>query len=198
LIKKPSFESIPSLFPYAMIACVGRQRTKKRRRRTMSYKNLSQGYMVPDQPHREPIVSPAAIAAAGLASATAALIRPYFDFGTGEAIIGAAFTAMVVTTSSALYKAYLERSRSWSTIILVGMSMGLIVCFLSIGGVSAAELAAGREPSIVGGSLIPDVPDSCNLIDGIIERVRTQSAGFFTAEQVDDVAQRVKGVLGCP
>ncbi len=101
----------------------------------MSNKTLSQRYMVPDQPHREtvpdppsrePIVSPAAIAAAGLASATAAIIRPYFDFGTGEAIIGAAFTAMVVITSSALYKAYLERrGRSWSTIILVGMSMGL-------------------------------------------------------------------------
>ena len=174
----------------------------------MSNKTLSQRYMVPDQPHREtvpdqpsrePIVSPAAIAAAGLASATAAIIRPYFDFGTGEAIIGAVFTAMVVTTSSALYKAFLDRrGRSWSTIILIGMSMGLIVCFLSIGGVSAAELAAGREPSIVGGSPILAVPDSCNLIDGIIERVRTQSAGFFTAEQVDKVALRVKEVLGCP
>ena len=101
-----------------------------------------------DQRQPEGVISLTAIIVAGLASATAAVIRPYFDFGPNEAILGATFTSMVITTSSAIYKCCLERGRRWRSFLLVGILAGLVACFLGIGSVSAAELAAGRTPSI--------------------------------------------------
>ena len=112
----------------------------------MSQHHTGPGTQAQRQP--EGVISLTAIIAAGLASATAAVIRPYFDFGPNEAILGAAFTSMVITTSSAIYKCCLERGRRWRSFLLVGILAGLVACFLGIGSVSAAELAAGRTPSI--------------------------------------------------
>ena len=111
----------------------------------------------PNQRRSEPILSLAAIIAAGLASATAAIIRPYFDFGSYEVVLGAAFTSTVITTTSAIYKCCFERGRRWRAFLLVGLLAGLVVCFLGIASVSAAELAVGKTPSIApeGKEIVP-------------------------------------------
>jgi len=54
----------------------------------------------------EPIINLAAIIAAGLATATAAVVTS--RFGPNGLLIGGAFTAMLTTTSTAIYKAYLN------------------------------------------------------------------------------------------
>jgi len=112
----------------------------------------------PDQPRSEPVLSLAAIIAAGLASATAAIIRPYFDFGSYEVVLGAAFTSVMITTTSAIYKCCFERGRRWRSFLLVGLLAGLVVCLLGIGSVSAAEFfVVGKTPSIAaeGKEIVP-------------------------------------------
>ncbi|HJQ30244.1 MAG TPA: hypothetical protein VJ827_12970 [Rubrobacter sp.] len=54
----------------------------------------------------DPIVNPHQVTAAGLASAGAALITS--RFGVGGTLLGAALTAMIITGSSAILRAYLE------------------------------------------------------------------------------------------
>lgn len=57
-------------------------------------------------PGKQPTVSLSAVVAAGLASATAALMTS--RFGVAGTIIGAALTTMIITGGSAILKAYLE------------------------------------------------------------------------------------------
>ncbi len=56
--------------------------------------------------NKQPLVSLSAVAAAGLASATAAAITS--RFGVAGTLIGAALTTMIITGGSAILKAYLE------------------------------------------------------------------------------------------
>lgn len=128
---------------------------------------MSQRYTAPDEPRREPILSLAAIIAAGLASATAAIIRPFFNFGESNTILGAAFTAIVITTSSAIYKAYLENaesnirsltssvrpSRRRRSVLFMGILAGIAACIIGIVGISSFEkLVLHKTPSIMNDS----------------------------------------------
>ena len=128
-------------------------------------------------------MKPVAVLAAGLASATAAIIRPYFDFDAFGTVIGAALTSMVITAGSAIYTAFLQNATGTARslprvvrmgaalrqfaisprhrrrpVLFVGLLTGMIAFIVGIGGVSCAELASGKEPSILGGPPIVELP----------------------------------------
>ncbi len=63
-----------------------------------------------DREKKQSIVAPAAVIAAGLASATAAVVTS--TFGVAGTIIGAALTAMIINGGSAIYRVYIESASS--------------------------------------------------------------------------------------
>jgi hypothetical protein len=63
-----------------------------------------------DKQEQQSIIAPTAIAATGLAAATAAFITS--SFGVAGTLIGAVLTPVIVSTASAIYKAYIESASS--------------------------------------------------------------------------------------
>ena len=115
---------------------------------------MSQQPTEPVQRHTESPFSFAATIAAALAAATAALIRPYLEASTENTVLVAMGLSVATTTSTAVYKAWVGKitsgngGRRWISILFMGVLVGLAACLLGIGGVSGAELAMGKEPSI--------------------------------------------------
>jgi hypothetical protein len=114
----------------------------------------------PKPPGAGSFISFPAIIVAALGAATTALIRPYLEISTENTIVLAMFISVATTTSTATYKACVEKltscyqgrrwiSRRWISILLAGLLAGLFACFAGIGGVSGAEVAMGKEPSIL-------------------------------------------------
>jgi hypothetical protein len=101
-----------------------------------------------------------AIIVAALGAATVAVIRPYLETSTENTVLVAMFLSVATTMSTAIYKVGVEKiasgyrgrtwiSRRWISILLAGLLTGLFACFAGIGGVSGAEVAMGKEPSIL-------------------------------------------------
>jgi len=109
----------------------------------------------PQQPGTGSFISIPAIIVAALGAATVAVIRPYLETSTENTVFIAMFISVATTTSTAAYKACVEkitscyRGRRWTSILLAGLLAGLVACFVGIGGVSGAEVAMGKEPSIL-------------------------------------------------
>jgi hypothetical protein len=131
----------------------------------------------PDQGETRSFLSPAAIIVAALAAATTALLRPIVEASTENAVLVAVLLSVATTTSTAVYKAGVEkitqgyRGRRWRPPLFAGLLAGLAACLLGISVVSGAELAIlGKEPSISpnGTSIIPYIvggpPPSGQLI----------------------------------
>jgi len=76
------------------------------------------------------------------------------------------FLSVATTTSKSIYTACAEkitkgyRGRRWRSILFAGLLAGLAACLLGIVGISGAELAIGKEPSISpnGAQVIPISP----------------------------------------
>ena len=114
----------------------------------------------PNDRGTESFISFPAIIVAALAAATVAVIRPYLETSTENTVLVAMFISVATTMSTAIYKAGVEKitsgyggrtwmSRRWISILLAGLLTGLFACFVGIGGVSGAEVAMGKEPSIL-------------------------------------------------
>lgn len=63
-----------------------------------------------DKQEQQSIIAPTAVAATGLAAATAAFITS--SFGVAGTLIGAVLTPIIISTASAIYKAYIESASS--------------------------------------------------------------------------------------
>jgi hypothetical protein len=117
----------------------------------------------PEQGGIRPFLSPAAIIVAALAAATTALLRPIIEASTENAVLVATLLSVATTTSTAVYKAGVDkitqgyRGRRWRPPLFAGLLAGLAACLLGISVVSGAELALGKEPSILpdGTPIIP-------------------------------------------
>src|SRR5918994_1742073 len=114
----------------------------------------------PNDRGTESFISFPAIIVAALAAATVAVIRPYLETSTENTVLVAMFISVATTMSTAIYKVGVEKiasgcrgrtwiSRRWISILLAGLLTGLFACFAGIGGVSGAEVAMGKEPSIL-------------------------------------------------
>jgi hypothetical protein len=114
----------------------------------------------PNDRGTESFISFPAIIVAALAAATVAVIRPYLETSIENTVLVAMFISVATTMSTAIYKAGVEKitsgyggrtwmSRRWISILLAGLLTGLFACFVGIGGVSGAEVAMGKEPSIL-------------------------------------------------
>ena len=146
----------------------------------------------PNQPGAGSFISFPAIIVAALGAATVALIRPYLETTTENTVVLAMFISVATTTSTAIYKACVEkitscyRGRRWTSILLAGLLAGLFACFVGIGGLSGAEAALGKEPSIVAPlSAPPSVPlsDSDRSIVAYYEDVDHDGLGAGKSEQ---------------
>jgi hypothetical protein len=109
----------------------------------------------PKPPGPESLISFPAIIVAALVAATTALIRPYLETSTESTVLIAVFLSVTTTTSKSIYTACVGkitkdfRGRRWKSILLAGLLAGLVACFVGIGSVTGAEVAMGKEPSIV-------------------------------------------------
>ena|SRR5215204_4039045 len=126
----------------------------------------------PNQPGTGSLISFPAIIVAALGAATVALISPYLKATIENTVVLAMFISVATTTSTAIYKACVEkftsgyRGRRWTSILLAGLLAGLIACFVGLAGLSGAEVAMGKEPSILAPlSAPPSAPPSVPLSD---------------------------------
>ena len=148
-----------------------------------------------------------AIIVAALGAATVALIRPYLETSTENTVVLAMFISVATTTSTAIYKACVEkitscyRGRRWTSILLAGLLAGLVACFVGIGSVSGAEVAMGKEPSIlaplpapssdpVAAALSPPISDPDRPILDYYEDVDHDGLGTGKSEQHERGKQR--------
>jgi hypothetical protein len=155
----------------------------------------------PNQPGAGSFIGFPAIIVAALAAATVALIRPYLEMTTENTVLVAMFISVATTTSTAIYKASVEkitscyRGRRWTSILLAGLLAGLFACFVGLGSLSGAEVALGKEPSILAPlSAPPSVPlsDSDHPIVDYHEDVDHDGLGAGKSEQ----HERGKQLLG--
>jgi hypothetical protein len=159
----------------------------------------------PEAPNQQPgagsFIGFPAIIVAALAAATVALIRPYLEITTENTVLVAMFISVATTTSTAIYKASVEkitscyRGRRWTSILLAGLLAGLFACFVGLGSLSGAEVALGKEPSILAPlSAPPSVPlsDSDRPIVDYHEDVDHDGLGAGKSEQ----HERGKQLLG--
>ena len=127
-------------------------------------------------------ISFSAIIVAALVAATTALIRPYLETSTESTLLVAVFLSVTTTTSKSIYTACAEkitkgyRGTRWRSILLAGLLAGLAACLLGIVGISGAELAIGKEPSISpnGTQVIPISPSPAMGEEPSISPNRTQ------------------------
>jgi hypothetical protein len=109
----------------------------------------------PNHPEAGSFISFPAIIVAALAAATVALIRPYLETSTENTVLVAMFISVATTMSTSIYNACVGkiasgyRGRRWTSLLLAGLLAGLFACFVGIGGLSGAEVALGKEPTIV-------------------------------------------------
>src|SRR5215207_285664 len=124
----------------------------------------------PNHPGIGSLISFPAIIVAALVAATAALIRPYLETSTESTLLVAVFLSVTTTTSKSIYTACMGkitkgfRGRKWKPILLAGLLAGLFACSVGIGSVSGADVAMGKEPSIV--APLPD-PSSDPVTDPV-------------------------------
>jgi hypothetical protein len=166
----------------------------------------------PKPPGAGSFISFPAIIVAALGAATVALIRPYLEMSTENTVVLAMFISVATTTSTATYKACVEKftscyqgrrwiSRRWISILLAGLLAGLFACFAGIGGVSGAEVAMGKEPSIlaplpapssdpVAAALSPPISDPDRPILDYYEDVDHDGLGAGKSEQHERGEQR--------
>jgi hypothetical protein len=108
-------------------------------------------------------VNPAAIIVAALVAATTALLRPFVEASTENAVLVAVLLSVATTTSNAVFTALVDKikygptDRRWKPLLLAGPLAGLAACLIGISVISGAELALGKEPSILpnGTPIIP-------------------------------------------
>ena len=109
----------------------------------------------PNPPGIGSLISFPAIIVAALVAATATLISPYVEASTESTLLVAVFLSVTTTTSKSIYTACVGhftkgfRGRRWRSILLAGLLAGLVACFIGIGSVTGAEVAMGKEPSIL-------------------------------------------------
>ena len=161
----------------------------------------------PKQPGIGSLISFPAIIVAALGAATTALIRPYLETSTESTVLIAVFLSVTTTTSKPIYTACVEkftscyRGRRWKSILLAGLLAGLFACFVGIGGVSGAEVAMGKEPSIlaplpapssdpVAAALSPPISDPDRPILDYYEDVDHDGLGTGKSEQHELGEQR--------
>jgi len=109
----------------------------------------------PNHPGIGSLISFPAIIVAALVAATTVLISPYLEASTESTLLVAVFLSVTTTTSKSIYTACVGtiakdfQGRRWKPILLAGLLAGLVACFVGIGSVSGAEVAMGKEPSIL-------------------------------------------------
>jgi hypothetical protein len=138
---------------------------------SQSYTTLEQQY----EEHKESFVTAKAILAAGLASATAALLCPYLPWQPGVTVIGTAVSSMMITASSSIYKGFLENATSKVPNTKIRAPRRLLVCLLAglvafaIGIVSVSSFegfVVDKTPSVLGG---PPITDYMPIVDGEVQ-----------------------------
>ena len=158
----------------------------------------------PNDRGTESFISFPAIIVAALAAATVAVIRPYLETSTENTVLVAMFISVATTMSTAIYKVGVEKiasgcrgrtwiSRRWISILLAGLLTGLFACFVGIGGVSGAEVAMGKEPSILVPLSAPisgPLSDSDHPILDYYEDVDHDGLGTGKSEQHERGKQR--------
>src|SRR5215218_5770653 len=112
-------------------------------------------------------VSPAAMIVAALVAATTALLRPFVEASTENAVLVAVLLSVTTTTSTAVFTALVDKVKHgstdtswkplWRPLLFAGPLAGLAACLIGLSVVSGAELALGKEPSILpnGTPIIP-------------------------------------------
>src|SRR5215208_2710376 len=126
-----------------------------------------------DHERKGSVFNPAAIIVAALVAATTALLRPFVEASTENAVLVATLLSVATTTSNAVYTALVDKVKHgstdtrWRPLLLAGPLAGLAACLIGISVVSGAELAVGKEPSIlpngtpiISPALIPSYYDS--------------------------------------
>jgi hypothetical protein len=108
-----------------------------------------------DHGRKGSVFSPAAIIVAALVAATTALLRPFAEASTENAVLVAVLLSVATTTSKGVYTALVDKikhgstDRRWKPLLLAGPLAGLAACLIGISVISGAELALGKEPSIL-------------------------------------------------
>jgi hypothetical protein len=154
----------------------------------------------PKQPGTGSLISFPAIIVVALGAATTVLIRPYLETSTESTVLIAMFLSVITTTSKPIYTVCVGkitscyRGRRWKSILLAGLLAGLVACCVGIGGVSGAEVAMGKEPSIlaplpapssdpVAAPLFPPISDPGRPILDYYEDVDHDGLGTGKSEQ---------------
>jgi hypothetical protein len=108
-----------------------------------------------DHGRKGSLVSPAAIIVGALVAATTALLRPFAEASTENAVLVAVLLSTATTTSKGVYTVLVDkfkhgyRDRRWKPLLLAGPLAGLAACLIGISVISGAELAIGKVPSIL-------------------------------------------------
>jgi hypothetical protein len=83
------------------------------------------------------------------------LLRPFAEASTENAVLVAVLLSTATTTSKGVYTALVDKikhgstDRRWKPLLLAGPLAGLAACLIGISVISGAELALGKEPSIL-------------------------------------------------
>jgi hypothetical protein len=104
-------------------------------------------------------VNPAAIIVAALVAATTALLRPFVEASTENAVLVAVLLSVATTTSNAVFTDLVDKFKHgstdtrwkplWKPLLFAGPLAGLAACLIGISVISGAELALGKVPSIL-------------------------------------------------